>query len=357
FQVNQRFGIRWNTSKAFLQPVITRPNLTVLTRAHTTRVKIEATGQEKRAVGIEFVRDGEKYFVAASREILLAGGAVNSPQLLQLSGVGSPDLLQKHGITVIHALPGVGENLQDHLQLRLAYKVHGIRTLNEWTHTWWGKLQIAAQFAFFRKGPMTMAPSQLGAFAKSDPSQATANLQYHIQPLSLDKFGEPLHTFPAITMSVCNLRPTSRGHIRIATPDPLAAPAITLNYLSTIEDKNIAVSALKLTRRIAAANALAKYRPEEFMPGTSFQSDEELITAAGDIGTTIFHPVGTCKMGRTVDITAVVDSRLRVHGITGLRVIDASIMPTITSGNTNSPTIMIAERGAAMVSEDALHGV
>ncbi len=353
FQVNQRTGIRWNASKAFLRPAMSRANLTVLTKAQTTRIVIETTGHEKRATGVEFIRNGEKYFAAATAEVLLAGGAINSPQLLQLSGIGAPSLLQQHGIPLTHELPGVGDNLQDHLQLRLAYKVHGIRTLNEWYHTWWGKVQMAMQFAFLRRGPLTMAPSQLGAFAKSDAAQTTANLQYHIQPLSLDKFGEPLHTFPAVTMSVCNLRPTSRGHVRIASADPLAAPTITLNYLSTTEDRTVAINAIKLTRRIAASSAFSAHQPEEFLPGINYQTDEELATAAGNIGTTIFHPVGTCKMGRGDDPTAVVDSCLHVRGIAGLRVIDASIMPTVTSGNTNSPTIMIAERGAAMVIEDA----
>ncbi len=353
FEVNQQRGMRWSASTAFLQPALGRPNLTVLTNAQASRVVIDTAAGEKRATGVVFAREGETLFAEAHGEVLLAGGAINSPQLLQLSGVGAPDLLQQHGVDIVHALPGVGENLQDHLQLRLAYKVHGIRTLNEWYHTWWGKLQMAAQFIFLRRGPLTMAPSQLGAFAKSDPSQTSANLQYHIQPLSLDKFGEPLHTFPAITMSVCNLRPTSRGHVRITSADPSQPPAITLNYLSTDADRKVAVDAIKLTRRIAAAAALAKFQPAEFLPGARFQNDEELVSAAGDIGTTIFHPVGTCKMGRDDDPAAVVDSRLCVRGIMALRVIDASIMPTITSGNTNSPTIMIAERGATMVIEDA----
>ncbi len=345
FEVNQKRGLRWSASRAFLQPAMARANLTVLTRAHASRVVL----QGKRAVGVEFLHGGARHVAHARAEVLLAGGAINSPQLLQLSGIGPAARLQQNGIDVAHDLPGVGENLQDHLQLRLAYKVQGVRTLNEWYHTWWGKLQMATQFALLRRGPLTMAPSQLGAFARSDDTQTTANLQYHIQPLSLDKFGEPLHRFPAITMSVCNLRPTSRGHVRLASNDPLAAPAITLNYLSTAIDQQVAVDAIKLTRRIAVAPAFAPHRPEEFLPGKNFQTDAELIAAAGDIGTTIFHPVGTCKMGRADDAMAVVDSRLKVRGIQGLRVIDASIMPTITSGNTNSPTIMIAERGAAMV--------
>ncbi len=353
FQVNQRMGTRWSCAKAFLRPVKARANLTVLTKALATKICIVGDGEHQRAVGVEYLRNGEKHFAAATCEVLLASGAINTPQLLQLSGVGNAAHLHPLGIAVVHDLPGVGENLQDHLQMRLAYKVHGIRTLNEWYHTWRGKLHMAAQFALLRRGPLTMAPSQLGAFAKSDPTQTSANLQYHVQPLSLDKFGEPLHTFPAITMSVCNLRPTSRGHVRLKRDDATAAPAITLNYLSTKVDQRIAVDALKLTRRIAAAPALAHLRPQEFMPGTAFQTDEALLDAAGNIGTTIFHPVGSCKMGRADDASAVVDSRLRVRGIGGLRIIDASIMPTITSGNTNSPTLMIAERGAAMVIDDA----
>jgi choline dehydrogenase len=351
FHVNQRRGIRWNATKAFLRPAMSRPNLTVLTHAHATRIVLD----NKRATGIEFVRDGEAFFAEAMREVILAGGAINSPQLLQLSGIGSPTLLQQHGLPIHQALTGVGENLQDHLQLRLAYKVHGVRTLNEWYHTWWGKLEMAIQYALLRRGPLTMAPSQLGAFAKSAETEATANLQYHIQPLSLDKFGEPLHRFPAVTMSVCNLRPTSRGHVRIADARWQTPPLIAPNYLSSATDQRVAIDAIKLTRRIANASAFSKYHPEEFMPGTQYQTDDEIFTAAGNIGTTIFHPVGTCKMGRYDDDAAVVDDHFRVRGITNLRVIDASIMPTITSGNTNSPTIMIAERGAAMVIADQLN--
>jgi choline dehydrogenase len=334
---------------------MTRHNLTVMTKALATKVRLQSSAGTPRAVGVDFIRDGELVYapITENGEVLLAGGAINSPQLLQLSGIGPPDVLYQHGIHAVHQLTGVGENLQDHLQLRLAYKVYGVRTLNEWYHTWWGKLQIAAQFALWRRGPLTMAPSQLGAFAKSDPTQASANLQFHVQPLSLDKFGEPLHKFPAITMSVCNLRPTSRGHVRLRTANAADAPVITLNYLSTEVDKSTAVDAIKLTRRIASAPAMAHLRPEEFLPGPHHQTEAELIDAAANIGTTIFHPVGTCKMGRDADHTAVVDSRLRVRGVAALRVIDASVMPTITSGNTNSPTLMIAERGAAMVIADA----
>ncbi len=268
-----------------------------------------------------------------------------------MSGIGAPDQLKRHGIDVVHDLPGVGENLQDHLQIRCIYKVDGVQTLNQRAGSLLGKLGIGLEYALFRSGPMSMAPSQLGAFAKSSPEFATPNVQYHVQPLSLDKFGEPLHSFPAFTASVCNLRPESRGSIHIKSPDPMAKPAIQLNYLSAAQDRKVAADAIRLTRRIIQQPALQKYKPEEFKPGVEFETDEELARLAGDIATTIFHPVGTCKMGS--DNMAVVDDRLRVRGMQGLRVIDASVMPTITSGNTNSPTIMIAEKGADMIREDA----
>ena len=354
FQVNQRTGVRWNASKAFLRPAMHRSNLTVLTHVHATKIRFQMREGKCCATGIEFVRDNETLFAEATCETILASGAINSPQLLQLSGVGPAPLLREHGINVVHDARGVGENLQDHLQLRMAFKVQGVRTLNEWANSWFGKAQMAMQYALFRTGPLTMAPSQLGAFAKSDPTQKTANIEYHIQPLSLDKFGDPPHPFPAFTASVCNLRPESRGQVRIKNADPHTHPVIQPNYLSTERDRAVAVDAMKLTRKISAAAALAKYRPEEFLPGPEVQSDAELAKAAGDVGTTIFHPVGTCKMGPTSDADAVVDARLRVHGIARLRVVDASIMPTITSGNTNSPTIMIAERASEMIREDRL---
>ena len=279
-----------------------------------------------------------------------AAGAIGSPQLLQLSGIGPGPLLQSLGITVVHDLSGVGENLQDHLQLRMAFKVKNVRTLNTMANSLFGMAMMGVEYALKRTGPLTMAPSQLGAFARSSPDQPSANLEYHVQPLSLDKFGDPLHSFPAFTASVCNLRPTSRGHVRVTSTDAAQHPAITLNYLSTDADRRIAVDALKLTRRIVTStHALRKYSPEEFLPGAQFQSEEELARAAGNIGTTIFHPVGSCKMGRADDESAVVDCQLRVRGVENLRVIDASIMPRITSGNTNAPTLMIAERGAALV--------
>jgi choline dehydrogenase len=348
FEVNQKRGVRWNTSKAFLRPAMSRLNLTVLTQAQVQQLRLAG----RRALGVEFSRAGENAFAAARIETILAAGAIGSPQILQLSGVGPAPLLARHGIAVAHELPGVGENLQDHLQLRMGFKVKNVRTLNEWANTLTGKISMGLEYLFFRTGPLTMAPSQLGGFTKSDPAQRTANLEYHIQPLSLDRFGDPLHPFPAFTASVANLRPVSRGSVRIKSADPRAAPAIRPNYLSADADRKIAAQALRLTRRIAQQPALAKYQPSEFLPGANFRSDEELAKAAGDIGTTIFHPVGTCRMGPDSDAHAVVDARLRVRGLSGLRVVDASIMPTITSGNTNSPVLMIAERGSDMIRED-----
>ncbi|HEY6239382.1 MAG TPA: GMC family oxidoreductase N-terminal domain-containing protein [Burkholderiales bacterium] len=348
FEVNQKRGVRWNTSKAFLRPAMNRPNLTVFTGAQVKRVRFEG----RRALGVEFRRGDEELFAEARAETILAAGAIGSPHILQLSGVGPAEFLREHNVAVTHHSPGVGENLQDHLQLRMAFKVKNVRTLNERANTLIGKISMGLEYLFFRTGPLTMAPSQLGGFARSDPAQKTANLEFHIQPLSLDRFGDPLHPFPAFTASVANLQPTSRGSVRIKSSDPRAAPAIRPGYLSTDADRTIAADALRLTRRIVQQPALAKYEPSEFLPGAQFQSGEELARAAGDIGTTIFHPVGTCKMGPDSDPGAVVDSRLRVRGLSGLRVVDASIMPTITSGNTNSPTLMIAERGSDMIRED-----
>ena len=345
FEVNQRHGVRVSSSKAFLHPAMGRPNLTVITGAQTKKLRFEG----KRALGVEFFQGNEEVYAAAKRETILAAGSIGSPQILQLSGIGPGALLQRHGIAMVHELP-VGENLQDHLQLRAAFKVKNVLTLNTMANSWWGKAKMALDYALHRTGPLTMAPSQLGAFVKSEPAQATPNLEFHVQPLSLEKFGDPLHPFPAFTASVCNLRPASRGHIRIKSADPRAAPAIMLNYLSAPEDQRIAIESLRLARRVVlGTQVMKKYAPEEFLPGPAFQTDEELVKAAGNVGTTIFHPVGTCKMGRADDASAVVDPQLRVRGIEALRVIDASIMPAITSGNTNSPTLMIAERGAMLV--------
>ncbi|MGG1945428.1 GMC family oxidoreductase N-terminal domain-containing protein [Trinickia sp. NRRL B-1857] len=355
FDVNQKRGVRWNASKAFLRPALERPNLSVVTGAQAQRLTFDA----KRCTGLAYRRagaSGTREFVARARcEVVLASGAVNSPQLLELSGIGNGARLQRLGIEVVHDARGVGENLQDHLQLRTAYRVRGVRTLNTMTAHWWGKLLIGMQYALWRSGPMSMSPSQLGAFAKSsedDASITRPDIEYHVQPLSLDRFGEPLHRFNAFTASACQLRPTSRGSIHIESPDPFVPPMIAPNYLSTDYDRHVAANALRLTRRIVQAPALARYAPEEILPGTRYQTEEELVQAAGAVGTTIFHPVGTCRMGTADDPGAVVDSRLRVLGVTGLRVVDASVMPTITSGNTNSPTLMIAERASDMIRAD-----
>lgn len=346
FQVNQKRGVRWSAAKGFLRPAMNRPNLKVITGAQASRIRLEG----QRAVGIEFRQGNETRFIGATREVILATGSVGSPQLLQLSGIGPGALLSEHGIAVAQELPGVGENLQDHLQIRMAFRVKNTRTLNERANSLLGRVGMGLEYFLLKRGPLTMAPSQLGAFAKSDPARETPNLEYHVQPLSLNKFGEPPHPFPAFTASVCNLRPESRGFIRIRSRDPAAHPAIKPNYLSAAADRQVAADAMRLTRRICAAPALARFAPEEFMPGPQAQTDAELARAAGDVGTTIFHPVGTCKMGQ--DEMAVVDERLRVRGIGRLRIADASIMPTITSGNTNSPTIMIAERAADLIIED-----
>jgi len=346
FQVNQRRGRRWNTASAFLHPVRGRENLTVLTHAQAERLRLDG----KRVTGLELQVKGAPAFARAAN-VALCAGAIGSPQLLQLSGIGPGPLLRELGIDVAHELPGVGENLQDHLQLRLAFKVANTPTINERAGSLIGRIGMGLEYFLFRRGPLTMAPSQLGAFARSDPGRETANLQYHVQPLSLERFGEPLHAFPAFTASVCNLRPESRGSVQVQSPDPLAAPSIRPNYLSATADRQVAADAIRLTRRIVAQEPLAPFAPEEFKPGPAYQNEEELWQAAGDIGTTIFHPVGTAKMGS--DDMAVVDERLRVHGIAGLRVVDASVMPTITSGNTNSPTLMIAEKAAEMMLADA----
>ncbi|HWR79413.1 MAG TPA: GMC family oxidoreductase N-terminal domain-containing protein [Pseudomonas sp.] len=352
FEVNQKAGWRWNTAKAFLRPTcMQRPNFTLWTGAQVTRLSFASAPGNPRCSGVKVCKDGQMLEVSAREEVILCAGAIGSPQILQLSGVGPAQHLQSLGIPVIKDLPGVGENLQDHLQIRAVFRVRNTRTLNTRAHSLWGKALIGAQYLFQRSGPMSMAPSQLGAFTRSDPSQPWPNLQYHVQPLSLDAFGQPLHDFDAITASVCNLNPTSRGSVRIRSADYRDAPAIAPNYLSTPEDRQIAADSLRVTRRILAQPALQKYQPEEFRPGVQFQSDAELAQLAGDIATTIFHPVGTTKMGRTDDPMAVVDARLKVIGIDALRVVDAGIMPLITSGNTNSPTLMIAERAAQWIIE------
>ena len=351
FQMNQRRGVRWSATKAFLRPALSRKNLTVMTEATVTRVRTEKRDGVLRASGIEFThpRQGAR-FAAAKCETILAAGSISSPQLLQLSGIGPATLLSQFGISPQLDLPGVGENLHDHLQIRLQYKVSNTTTLNERANSLIGKAAMGLEYLLFKTGPMTMPPSQLGAFAKSDPAQPTPNIEWHVQPLSLDKFGDPLHSFPAITPSVANLRPSSRGWVRLVSPDPAVYPEIKLNYLSTPEDRRVANDSVRFTRRIMKAKALEKFSPEEFKPGAQVESEEDLIKACGDLGTTIFHPVGTCKMGS--DPMAVVDDRLRVRGVAGLRVVDASIMPRITSGNTNAPTYLIAERASEFIRAD-----
>ncbi|GAA4425031.1 GMC family oxidoreductase [Acidovorax lacteus] len=355
FEVNQKSGWRWNTAKAFLRPTCYgRPNFELWTNALVSRLLIEEQPDgRKRCTGVEVWTGTEMVTVQASREVVLSAGAVNSPQILQLSGIGPAPLLQRHGIAVVHELPGVGANLQDHLQIRAVYKVQNTTTLNTMASSVWGKARIGLQYALHRSGPMSMAPSQLGAFTRSSPDQPWPNLEYHVQPLSLDAFGEPLHRFPAFTASVCNLNPTSRGTVQIQGPDFRQAPAIAPNYLSTPEDRKVAADSLRVTRRIVAQPALARYQPEEWKPGPQFQTDEELARLAGDIATTIFHPVGTTRMGRADDPMAVLDPQLRVRGIDGLRVVDAGAMPTITSGNTNSPTLMMAEKAAEWILAEA----
>ncbi|MEG9625516.1 GMC family oxidoreductase [Pseudomonas guariconensis] len=348
FQVNQRSGVRWNASKAFLRPVQGRPNLTVLTGVQVDQIILE----NARASAVKARWQGAWQAFKARREIILCAGSVGSPGILQRSGIGPRKLLEGLGIGVRHELPGVGGNLQDHLQLRLIYQIRNTRTLNQMANSLWGKMGMGLRYLYDRSGPLAMAPSQLGAFVRSGPEQATANLQYHVQPLSLERFGEPLHRFPAFTASVCNLRPVSRGRIDIRSADMLAAPLIDPNYLSDPQDLKVAADAIRVTRRIVQAPALAAFDPREYLPGPALQTEEQLHEAAGKIGTTIFHPVGTCRMGSgPLD---VVDNQLRVHGVPGLRVADASIMPQIVSGNTCSPTLMIAEKAAQLILKGAL---
>ena len=364
FEVNQRAGWRWNTAKAFLRPACyARPNFELWTSAQVSSLVLEPNNNAQeagatrplRCTGVKVWSGSEMVTATARNEVLLCAGAIGSPQILQLSGLGPAALLQSLGLPVAQDTPGVGENLQDHLQIRAVFKVRNAVTLNTQANSLVGKARIGLEYLLKRSGPMSMAPSQLGAFTRSDPSQKYANLEYHVQPLSLEAFGQPLHSFNAFTASVCNLNPTSRGTVRITSGDFRAAPAIAPNYLSTDEDRKIAADSLRVTRNIVAQPAMQKYAPQEYKPGTQFQSDAELAQLAGDIATTIFHPVGTTKMGRDDDAMAVVNSRLQVRGVAGLRVVDAGAMPLITSGNTNSPTLMIAEKAAQWVAEDAMH--
>ena len=354
FHVNQKRGRRWSAARGLLKPVLDRPNLRLITDCLVEGVTFDG----RRAAGVRWRRNGVAEAARCRGEVVLAAGSIGSVQLLLLSGVGPAAALNDLGIPLVLDRSGVGANLQDHLQLRLIYQVTGLRTLNELSHSLFGRVGMGLNYALFRRGPLTMAPSQLGLFTRSDPARERANIQFHIQPLSLDKFGDPLHPFPAFTASVCNLQPTSRGMVRLRSADPADKPVIQPNYLSTEEDCRVAAQSIRVARRIAQAPALARFRPVERLPGPGFADDDEpaLVKAAGDIGTTIFHPVGTAKMGRASDPLAVVDERLRVMGLAGLRVIDASVMPTITSGNTNAPTMMIAEKGAATLREDRRAG-
>jgi len=351
FEVNQKSGWRWNTSKAFLRPARSRKNLVIWTEAHVEKLLFTTQDGQPRCTGAQVLRGGQSLSVQAHNEVILSAGAIGSPQLLQLSGIGDARHLTNLGIAVVKDLPGVGQNLQDHLQIRAVFKVEGASTLNTLANSWWGKAKIGLEYLLKRSGPMSMSPSQLGAFTKSDPSQPYANLEYHVQPLSLDAFGEDLHAFPAFTASVCNLNPSSRGSVTITSNKSTDAPAVVPNSPSTEKDRLIAAQSLRQVREIASQPALAGYTPQEWKPGVVYQSDEALARLAGDIANTIFHPVGTTKMGHTNDLSAVVDPFLRVHGVLGLRVVDASVMPTITSGNTNSPTLMIAEKAARWIQQ------
>jgi choline dehydrogenase-like flavoprotein len=350
FHVNQKRGRRWSAARGFLKPVLHRKNLQLETGCLVER--LELTG--RRVTGVRWRQIGERRAAHSRGEVILAAGSIGSPHILLLSGIGPAAQLSKFGIAVALDRPGVGANLHDHLQLRMIYKVSGVKTLNETYTSLFNRVGMGLNYAFRRRGPMTMAPSQLGAFTRSDSTQDRANIQYHVQPLSLDKFGEPLHPFPAFTASVTNVRPTSRGALTLKSADPAASPAISPNYLSTPEDQRVAADSIRVTRGIVRQPALQKYSPVEYLPGDSARDDNEagLIKAAGDIGTTIFHPVGTARMGRDDDTRAVVDARLCVIGMERLRVVDASVMPSITSGNTNSPTMMIAEKASAMILED-----
>ena len=355
FEVNQKSGWRWNAAKAFLRPAcMRRPNFHLWTGAVVQRLLIERDGDgELRCRGIELRKDGQLLQARAAGEVILTAGSIGSVQILQLSGIGDAARLHAAGVEALHELPGVGANLQDHLQIRAVFKTRGTKTLNSIVASPWGKLRIGAQYLLSRRGPMSMSPSQLGAFTRSSADQPFANIQYHVQPLSLDAFGEPLHRFDAFTASVCNLNPTSRGTVHIKSPRPEDAPAIAPNYLSTPEDRQVAADSLRVTRRICAQPALARFQPEEWKPGAMYDSDEQLARLAGDIASTIFHPVGTTRIGRDDDPMAVLDARFRLRGVRGLRVVDAGAMPLITSGNTNSPTLMMAEKAAEWIVADA----
>jgi choline dehydrogenase-like flavoprotein len=350
FHVNQKRGRRWSAARGYLAPVLGRENLRLETNVLVDKLLMEGG----RVTGLRFHRDGIWQTAKAATEVVLCAGSIGSIEILQRSGIGPGEWLSDLGIPVVVESNGVGRNLQDHLQQRAIYKVSGIKTLNETYHSILGRVLMGAEYALFRTGPLTMAPSQLGMFTRSDPHQERVNIQFHVQPLSLDEFGEPLHRFPAVTVSACNLRPTSRGTVRLRSPDCHHKPVICPRYLSTDEDRRVAADAIRVTRRLMQQQALDAVNPQEYLPGvTVSDSLEDLAKAAGDIGTTIFHPVGTARMGPGSDPLAVLDSRLRVRGVGGLRVVDASVMPMITSGNTNTPTMMIAEQGSRFILEDA----
>ena len=364
FHVTQARGRRWSMADAFLHPITHRQNLVVWTNTQVLGIGLEENRERRstdkgawaqaqhRARTIQVIQGGQRIEVRARKQIILAAGAIGTPQLLQASGIGPAALLSEMQVPVVADLPGVGENLQDHLQIRTVFKVQGARTVNSLYSNPLTRFGMAAQYFLSRTGPMTMPPSTLGAFAKSSPEEASADLEWHVQPLSLPKFGEPLHSFDAITPSVCNLRPSSRGSVRIQHPDPLTPPAIQCNYLSTEDDLRKAVRGLGLTRAIMASPALASFSPEEYLPGPEKTSEADLQQAARELGTTIFHPVGTCAMGRVsetgecADSATVLDTSFRLRGVAGLRVVDASAMPTITSGNTNAPVMLLAEQAA-----------
>jgi choline dehydrogenase len=343
FEVNQNRGRRWSAARAFLRTALKRPNLRLLTRANVHRITFE----NRRATGIEFTHNGATHVADCTGEVLVAAGAIHTPALLEASGIGEAGRLKSLGIAVQQDRREVGENLQDHLQLRMVFRVQNARTLNQLANSVTGKAAMGLQYIWNRSGPLSMAPSQFGIFTRSDPNLATADLEYHIQPLSTDRLGAPLHSYPAVTVSVCNLRPESRGSSHISSPDLRVPPHIAPRYLSTQGDRDIALRSLRQARHLMTMPALQKYSPEESLPGEHINHDADLIRAAGDIGTTIFHPVGTCRMGS--DTTAVVAPDLRVRGVAGLRVVDASIMPRIVSGNTATPVVMIAEKAADMI--------
>ncbi|MBV9237788.1 MAG: GMC family oxidoreductase N-terminal domain-containing protein [Xanthobacteraceae bacterium] len=352
YHVIQRNGVRSRAARAFLRPARNRRNLRLETNAMASRILFEG----RRAVGIEYRQRGALRQVRARREVIIAAGSIKTPQLLMLSGIGPGAHLAEHGISVLADRAGVGANLQDHLQMLLTYRLEGTHTLNQRYNAPFGRVGIALEYALLRRGPMAMGPSPLGIFLRSDQDRDRANLAFTVLPFSRVAPGmkSNFHPFPAITMSVYTCRPTSRGTVRLKNADVTASPELRFNYLSTPEDRELAIASIRITRRLMGRKALAAYRPVEIRPGPQVgDGDDALLEAFRTHATTIFHPVGTARMGSVHDGNAVVDARLRVIGLDGLRVIDASVMPTITSGNTNAPTMMIAEKGAAMVLDDA----